>query len=336
MDSRDAQLEQQPTNLSSEFSLIAKYFKDLTGQRGVELGIGDDAALLVPEPGRQIVVATDTLVETVHFPPSASAEQIASRALCVNLSDMAAMGAKPRWFTLALTIPKHLASKQWLQGFSRGLAEISAQFDVALVGGDTTAGPLCISITMIGDVPAGEALQRSGAQVGDAIYVTGELADGAAALQAITNPKSPLHNSERLLTRFYRPQPQIELGIKLRGIASACIDISDGLVADLGHICAASSVNAQLSGALIPVHREVSENYPQNYLRWALSGGDDYQLCFTVPQVRRPVIDELIAESGLTATLVGQIVACKVRHELVEIDGEILSPNNRGFDHFSS
>lgn len=322
-------------NLSSEFSLIATYFKDLTGQRGVELGIGDDAALLCPDPSRQLVVATDSLVETVHFPATAGAEQIASRALCVNLSDMAAMGATPSWFTLALTIPKHLARQDWFQGFSLGLAQVSAEFDIALVGGDTTSGPLCISITMLGDVPVGAALQRSGACAGDGIYVSGVLGDGAAALDSLANPTSLLKDSERLLTRFYRPQPQIELGIRLRGIASACVDISDGLVADLGHICAASGVNAQLSSALLPVHREVVEAYPQQYLDWALTGGDDYQLCFTIPKSKRHSIDDLIARGELKATLVGHIEPPKSSGELVEIDGQTLQKNSRGFDHFS-
>ena len=219
--------------MASEFSFISRYFKDLTGQQGVALGIGDDAALIDMTPGQQLVVATDTLVEGVHFPLSATAEQIATRALCVNLSDIAAMGAKPKWFTLALTIPRETVSSDWLKGFSRGLAAVAKEYDLALVGGDTTAGPLTISITLLAEVPVDGALLRSGAAIGDSIYVTGTLGDGAAALAAITDISGDRRISNRLLNRFYCPQPQVQVGIKLRGLASACIDISDGLVADL-------------------------------------------------------------------------------------------------------
>jgi len=313
--------------------LIATYFDGLTAQSGVALGIGDDAALLNRSADQQLVVATDTLVESVHFPPEATAEQIATRALCVNLSDMAAMGATPRWFTLALTLPKSLANADWLSGFSRGLASVAKQFNIALIGGDTTAGPLCISLTLLAEVPGGQALQRSGAKAGDKLYVTGTLGDGAAALKTLKNRGKS--GSERLLTRFYRPQPQIEAGIKLRNIASACIDISDGLIADLGHICKASDVRCHIQSELLPIHSEVRALGPEQARGWALSGGDDYQLCFSVPPAHQSKLDQLIESGELVATPVGQILAPNNNYKLVTIDDCSAEPIEGGFDHFS-
>jgi thiamine-monophosphate kinase len=298
----------------------------------VALGIGDDAALVNPSPNFQLVVATDTLVESVHFPVDASAEQIATRALCVNLSDMAAMGATPRWFTLALTLEK--ADAPWLAGFSRGLAQVADEFALALIGGDTTAGPLTISMTLIGEVPIGEALPRAGANVGDSIYVTGTLGDGAAALKLLTsNDERGLVDSERLLTRFYRPQPQIQVGLKLRGIANACIDISDGLLADLAHLCRASAVSADLKSKRLPIHPDVEESYPQYSLDWALSGGDDYQLCFTVSQDKCTIVNRWIEVGDLNATMIGQIQPATGGNFPVRVDN-VTVELNRGFDHF--
>jgi thiamine-monophosphate kinase len=233
-------LSQSKDQSNNEFSLISRYFKKLTAQQDVVVGIGDDAAILEPTQGHQLILATDTLVASVHFPDEANAFQVATRSLCVNLSDMAAMGATPKWFTLALTLPKQLATTDWLQDFSQGLAEVARQYNVALVGGDTTAGPLTISITVAGELPAGEGLCRGGAQADDSIYVSGTLGDGAASLFQLT--QNPETISERLLQRFYSPPPQIELGVGLRDYATACIDISDGLVADLSHLCKASGL----------------------------------------------------------------------------------------------
>ncbi len=297
------------------------------------LGIGDDAALLNIAAGQQLVVATDTIVESVHFPPQATAEQIATRALCVNLSDMAAMGARPRWFTLALTLPRSLANAKWLEGFSQGLAAVAEQYDIALIGGDTTAGPLTISLTLMAEVPGSEALQRNGAKPGDAIYVTGTLGDGAAALEMINS--SDLTHSKRLLTRFYQPQPRIEAGIRLRNIATACIDISDGLIADLGHICMASGVRCNIQTELLPVHQELQQLWPEQAPDWALTGGDDYQLCFTVPSSYRQTVDQWIESGDFDATMVGQILAPDSSNNLVIVDGDASPDIKRGFDHFS-
>ena len=297
------------------------------------LGIGDDAALLNMPADQQLVVATDTLVESVHFPPQASAEHIATRALCVNLSDMAAMGARPRWFTLALTLPATMASTQWLESFSRGLATVAEQYDIALVGGDTTAGPLTISLTLLAEVPVAQSLRRDGAKPGDTLYVTGTLGDGAAALEIIN--RGDWAHSERLLTRFYQPQPQIEAGIRLRNVASACIDISDGLIADLGHICKASGVRSDIQTKLLPIHQELHQLWPQQAVDWALSGGDDYQLCFTVPQSRCEIVNQWIDAGEFDATMVGQILAPDNSKNLVIVDGSASADIKRGFDHFS-
>ena len=297
------------------------------------LGIGDDAALLNMPADQQLVVATDTLVESVHFPPQASAEHIATRALCVNLSDMAAMGARPRWFTLALTLPATMASTQWLESFSRGLATVAEQYDIALVGGDTTAGPLTISLTLLAEVPVAQSLRRDGAKPGDTLYVTGTLGDGAAALEIIS--RGDLAHSERLLTRFYQPQPQIEAGIRLRNVASACIDISDGLIADLGHICKASGVRSDIQTKLLPIHQQLHQLWPQQAVDWALSGGDDYQLCFTVPQSRCEIVNQWIDAGDFDATMVGQILAPDNSKNLVIVDGSASADIKRGFDHFS-
>lgn len=320
--------------MASEFTLISKYFKNLTGQRAVALGIGDDAALINTTSAQRLVVATDSLVEGIHFPSCANAEQIATRALCVNLSDIAAMGATPKWFTLALTIPPETASSQWLEAFSRGLATVAKEYDLALVGGDTTAGPLTISITLLGEVPADGALLRSGASVGDSIYVTGTLGDGAAALAEITD-NGATEVSKRLLDRFYNPQPQVQIGLKLRSLASACIDISDGFLADLGHICQASEVCAEISSQQLPIHPELKTNYPKQSVAWALSGGDDYQLCFTLPQQLSHKVDQWIEAGELDATMVGHIVAADDKHAIL-VDGNPVTTATRGYDHFSN
>jgi thiamine-monophosphate kinase len=307
----------------------------------VTLGIGDDAALINPSDNQQLVVASDTLVEGVHFPADATAKQIGTRALCVNLSDMAAMGAQPRWFTLALTLPEEKANSDWLAGFSAGIAEIAKQFDIALVGGDTTSGPLTVSLTLLGEVPAAESLQRSGAKVGDAIFVTGELGDGAAGLKSLSSNLSNSVDSDRLLQRFYTPQPQIKTAIKLRGIASACIDISDGLVADLGHICQASAVAATIYVEQLPIALDVRELAPDNYLNWALLGGDDYQLCFTVSADKLVAVEQLIDSGELHASKIGTVEIAaegtKSSDNLVTVLDSNNSPieiNKQGYDHF--
>ena len=301
------------------------------------LGIGDDAALLNVRPGQQLVMASDTLVTGVHFPESATPRQIATRALCVNLSDMAAMGAEPRWFTLALTLPRDKANAEWLAEFSAGLGHVASQHDLALVGGDTTSGPLTITLTLVGEVPSGEALTRGGASVGDSVFVTGSLGDGAAGLEVVSSKNSLHEDSDRLLHRFYSPEPQIQAGLKLRSIASACIDISDGLLADLGHICKASDVSAVIQAEQLPIAADVQQLSPQDALQWALCGGDDYQLCFTVAAEQLPVVERGIEKGELHACRIGSIEAYRDslnRVSVMDKNNMPLTIEKPGYNHF--
>ena len=315
-----------------EFSLISDYFKELTGQQNVAVGIGDDAAIIDIKADKQIAVATDTLVASVHFPNDASAEQIATRALCVNLSDMAAMGATPKWFTLALTIPKQLACSEWLQGFSQGLARIAGEYNVSLIGGDTTAGPLSISITVLGEIPTGRGLCRNGAKPDDIIYVSGTLGDGAAALHQIQH--QDLAQNTRLTERFYQPQPQIELGLGLVKYASACIDISDGLVADLSHLCKASSVLASINSQSLPIHADIKQAYSKQVRQWALTGGDDYQLCFTVPSIRQEQFEHWVSSTKFSVTAIGKMAALDHNQYYLKIDNQASFITAGGYSHF--
>ena len=321
-----------------EFEIIESYFKGLTAQDGVFLGIGDDAAILnlFPDPNSQLVVATDTLVENIHFPSNAHSYQIAQRALCVNLSDMAAMGAIPQWFTLSLSLPRKLATNSWLKGFSSGLAEVADEFKCSLIGGDTTSGSLSISITMLGEVPCGSAITRGGANDGDFIYVSGALGDGAAALSVLQGNKTiESISSERLLKRFYRPEPKIEFGIKLRDVASACIDISDGLVADLEHICRSSCVSANVRTKDIPINNDVKSQWGFDSMKWALFGGDDYHLCFTVPEHLTEKVDGWSADGLSDLKQIGRMTCCEDGVPQVFLDGSTVAQENRGFDHFA-
>ncbi|ETN93262.1 Thiamine-monophosphate kinase [Gammaproteobacteria bacterium MOLA455] len=301
------------------------------------LGIGDDAAVLNVTPGQQLVMASDTLVAGVHFPETASGREVATRSLCVNLSDMAAMGAKPRWFTLALTLPRDKANAEWLADFSAGLGDIAKQYDVALVGGDTTSGPLTLTLSLVGEVPVGEALTRGGAGSGDSVFVTGNLGDGAAALEIIVNDHVLHDDSDRLLRRFYCPEPQIQAGLKLRSIASACIDISDGLMADLGHICKASGVTAVIQTERLPIAAEILERSPLDALEWALCGGDDYQLCFTVAADQLASVEALIDLGELDARRIGTINPgdqSSVMVSVIDKNDTLLTVVKPGYNHF--
>lgn len=319
-----------------EFALIRQYFSSLGHASGVVLGVGDDAAVLDVPEGEQLVVTVDTLVAGVHFPLDASPGDIGHRSLRVNLSDIAAMGAQPRWFTLALTLPE--ANEVWLQQFSQALSEDAAFFGCALVGGDTTSGPLSITIQLFGTVPTGEALTRSGASAGDHIFVTGSLGEGAAALSLfdIDGPGLIDNDDERdiLLQRFYRPKPRLLDGLHLRGLASSALDISDGLVADLGHIAEASGLGADIYFEQLPVAPWLTLlSEPPVVADWVLSGGDDYELCFTVPQEGRQAVDELIQQGEVTACCIGQMtnekgVRCFDKH------GTLMSVKESGYQHF--
>jgi thiamine-monophosphate kinase len=321
-----------------EFRLIER-LRELTAQPrdDVRIGIGDDAAVLAPPPGKDLVVAIDTLVEGVHFPPGTAAADIGWKALAVNLSDLAAMGASPAWALLALTLPR--ADAAFVEGFAEGFAKLAQPHRLALVGGDTTRGPLTISVAVHGFVPPGQALTRAGARVGDAVLVTGTLGDAAAGLHLLQHPRrdGDSHAGLRgfLIERLNRPTPRLAVGTALRGQATACVDVSDGLLADLGHICAASGVAAEIEAALLPRSSALLELYDDTTaLHFALSGGDDYELCFTAPAARVAELQAGLARLGCGATKIGRIVEGEgVR--VCAADGAPLATDRPGWEHFA-
>ncbi|MBS0558302.1 MAG: thiamine-phosphate kinase [Proteobacteria bacterium] len=311
----------------AEFDLIERIRARCNVSRDdVILGIGDDAALLEVPAGHALAVSTDTLVADVHFPLEAAAFDVGWKALAVNLSDLAAMGAEPAWATLALTLPA--ADAAWVDGFAEGFAALARQHRVALIGGDTTQGPLSITVTIQGFVRADVALRRSGARVGDAVFVSGTLGDAAAALR---KTQSGSACDPRLLDRLHRPTPRVGLGMALRGRASACIDVSDGLVADLGHICAASGAGAQIDADALPASTALREVFDAPTRRgFQLAGGDDYELCFTAAQA------DLACMAGDDCPIkcIGRIVAgegVSVR----DAQGRAIDVPRAGWEHFA-
>lgn len=293
-----------------EFELIERFFKRRVSEPGVVVGIGDDGAVLRPAPGLEQVQVIDTLVEGVHFPVDANAEDIGYRVVAVNLSDIAAMGARPRWMTLALTLPPRDA--RWLDGFASGLFDAAGEFDVALVGGDTTSGEAVVAtVHVTGEVEAGKALLRSGARVGDTIYVTGTLGDAAAGLELLGRGDS----DSFLNNRFLRPRARIETGYQLAGRASAAIDVSDGLIGDLKKLLDASGVGGELDIERVPLSDAIKTHFNESdRTRFALNGGDDYELCFTAePDVVEGVdgvtpIGRITGEPRLTCRQNGVVV----------------------------
>jgi thiamine-monophosphate kinase len=317
-----------------EFELIRRYFSRMGAERAdVDLGVGDDAALLRVPEGSDLVAAVDTIVEGRHFPAGADARSIAHRALAVNLSDIAAMGAAPAWATLALTLPR--AEPEWLDGFARGLRDLACVHGVALVGGDTTAGPLTISVQILGHVPRGEALRRSGGKAGDVLAVTGTLGDAGAGLALATGALelSDSAAARELLRRFEYPTPRVEFGIAIRRIASAAMDISDGLVGDLPKLAAASGLGATVDVERLPVSRALQAAGDAERVRtWALGAGDDYELLIAVPPAR---FGELAARAGqlnLTFTAIGAL--CPGDAVNWTLHGGEFKPSVQGFDHF--
>lgn len=318
-----------------EFELIDRYFAQLGARRpDVQLGVGDDAALLSVPPGQDLVACVDTLVAGRHFPPDSHADDIGWRSLAVNLSDLAAMGATPAWATLALTLPEF--DEEWLEGFAAGFAALADQHGVALVGGDTTRGPLTISVSLMGLVPAGTALRRSGARPGDLIYVTGWPGDAAAGL-ALLQGRLQGQGADRgaLERKFRRPEPRVAFGSRLRGIASSCVDVSDGLAADLGRLVARSGAGAVVRAAELPLSRALYALAGEARAReFALGGGDDYELLYTVPPAARGRLLQLAASAGAPAChCIGEVVAGRGVRVLGE-RGELPLP--RGWDHFSA
>jgi thiamine-monophosphate kinase len=312
--------------LASEFDLIRKYFDRPARSRqdgsrqpaSVVLGVGDDAALMKLRSGMELAVSTDMLVEGRHFRKGADARSLGHKSLAVNLSDMAAMGATPRWATLALALPA--ANERWLAGFSKGFFALARRYGVELVGGDTTRGPLAICVTILGEVPKGQALRRDGARAGDDIWVSGRLGGAACALARPGDTAAA--------RRLHRPQPRVALGSRLRGIATAAIDVSDGFAQDLGHILERSRVGAVVSYAALPKHRIRDESLER---RCVLSGGDDYELLFTARPGAR--VDATAKALGLKLTRVGGIRRGRGLR-ILDANGRRLEPA-RGFDHFA-
>jgi thiamine-monophosphate kinase len=267
----------------AEFSLIYRYFSDLGRGAAVDLSVGDDCAILRLGAGERLATSVDTMVAGVHFPADSFPEDIGFRAVAAAASDLAAMGARPLGMTVALTLPE--ADELWLNAFSQGLAAAVSDFGLPLVGGDTTRGPLTISVQVLGALPMEQALLRSGASVGDKVCVSGTLGDAAGALAFLQDQWQPTpEHAEYLLQRFNRPQARLDLGLALLGRASAAIDVSDGLLADAGHMAAASGVKICIETDLLPLSPALSSHHSrEQILQWALTGGDDYELCFCLP-----------------------------------------------------
>jgi len=321
-----------------EFDLIARLRTRIAARADVPLGIGDDAALLQPPAGEQLAITADTLNAGVHFPHQTRPDDLGWKTLAVNLSDLAAMGAQPRWCTLSLSLPDD--DPAWLDAFADGFFALADAHDIVLVGGDTTRGPLSCALTAIGSVPPGLALRRDGARAGDDVWVTGTPGEAAAALALwqvgrldVSRPAAaPLLELWR--TRLLRPQPRVAAGLRLRGIAHACVDISDGLLADLGHLCECSEVGAELSLQALPpmVHGEFAS--PHQVRQWQLGGGDDYELCFTAPVMQRRAVWQALQGTQVAATRIGCIVPTP-GVVVYDVDGAPWHTPKCGYQHFS-
>ena len=324
-----------------EFDLIARYFTRPVRHGGAAaLGVGDDCALLAPRPGMQLAISSDMLVEGRHFFADVDPEALGHKALAVNLSDLAACAAKPLAFTLALALPR--VDEAWLAGFSKGLLALADAHGCELVGGDTTQGPLNICITVFGEVPAGQALLRSGARAGDDIYVSGTLGDARLALDALLGH---IHLPDELLAqarqRLERPTPRVALGLALRGIASSAMDVSDGLLGDLGHILRASGVGADIDTdetskliAARALFTSATARFDMELLRQCtLAGGDDYELAFTAPPALREAVAGAAATAATPVARIGRISA-EPGLRLADAQGRPLAGRYASFDHF--
>ncbi|KAA1171672.1 thiamine-phosphate kinase [Marinobacter salinexigens] len=315
-----------------EFELIRRYFRPLSGNAGSEaiiLGIGDDCAIQRIPDGHDLVFSVDTMVEGVHFPLNYNPENLAWRSLAAAVSDLAAMGASPVCFTLALTLPQ--SDDTWVESFARGLSQASRAFGLSLVGGDTTRGALTLSIQVHGTVPRGGALTRGGANVGDLVCVSGTLGDAGQALDYL-ELECPEGDVASVLARYHRPAPRLSLGMALAGCASAAIDVSDGLVADLGHILDASEVGAVVDASCLPISPALRRLAGTNAASKALYSGDDYELCVTIPREKWVDAGSRVREA---LTVVGHIDASRGLR-ILGPDGEEALARDAGFDHFRS
>ncbi len=315
-----------------EFTFIERLLKPLAAEMPGALELGDDAALLTPPAGRELVIAKDALVAGVHFFADDPAVLVAGKALRVNLSDLAAMGAEPLGYLLAIALPGSIEDA-WLEDFVRGLEQTQTRFGLGLLGGDTvsTPGPLTLSVTIIGHVPEGRALLRRGARPGDDVWVSGRLGEAGMGLRILRGLAVPEEEAMPLVARYHTPEPRLELGRALRGLAHAAIDISDGLVADLGHLCRRSG-----AGAVVELERLPVSDLVRGIPRWretVLTGGDDYELLFTAAPADRPAIENLSRELGLPLTVIGRITTGEgVR--VVDAEGRELPLDSPGWRHF--
>jgi len=320
----------------NEFELIARYFTRPPRSAAVVLGVGDDAALLAPTPGHVVVAAVDMLVGGRHFLPDADPEALGHKALAVNLSDIAAMGATPKWALLALALPD--GDPAWLAAFARGLYALADAHGVELVGGDTTRGPLNLCVTVLGEIPAGQALTRGGARAGDDVYVSGELGDAALAVAAQSGRvRLDPAALAACRARLDRPVPRLALGTRLRGVATAMLDVSDGLTGDLGHILEASRVGAVVDLARLPRSPQLAATLGGTdravALQCLLAGGDDYELCFTAAPEAADRIAAIARELGLPLTRIGTITSSGGLVVRDEAGTAIALP--RAYDHFA-
>lgn len=318
-----------------EFNLIDAYFlKRGSERRDIVLGIGDDCALVQAPADHEIAVTTDTMVAGVHFDEKTPARAIGHKIAAVNLSDLAAMGAEPSWLSLAITLPQQ--DDEWLAEFAAGLHEICRYYQCSLIGGDTTRGPLSVTITAQGLIPKGRALLRSGAKAGDWIYVSDKLGDAGLALAAEQDQIGlDDRHYQAVLERLHYPRPQVALGLALRGIASAAIDISDGLLADLRHILKASQVGAKLTLDELPLSLALTESLTADAaLTTALTAGDDYELCFTVPDERQGMLETALLHTAIKPVCIGRITAASEQVELWFEEKPWDTPEASGFDHF--
>jgi len=320
-----------------EFALIDRLRRRVRGREDVPLGIGDDAALLQPAPGEQLAVTTDTLNAGVHFPLDTAPADIGWKTLAVNLSDLAAMGAQPRWCTLSLSLPGD--EPAWVEQFADGFFALADAHGIALVGGDTTRGPLSLSITAIGTLPVGAALRRDAARVGDDLWITGMPGEAAAALalwQAGTLAVDRVAAEawqEALRQRLLRPTPRVAAGLRLRGLAQACVDVSDGLLADLAHICERSGVGARVELAGLPISDALRGTADRRIREWQVGGGDDYELCFTAAPADREAVQAALAFAAVEGHRIGRIVAGQGVQVLDE-EGCAWQPSRSGYQHF--
>jgi thiamine-monophosphate kinase len=313
---------------AAEFDLIDRIRARARQRDDVALGIGDDAALLQVPSGMQLVVTADTLNAGVHFPEATAPADIGWKSLAVNLSDLAAMGATPAWCTLSLSLPE--ADGNWVDAFLDGFLELADQHALALVGGDTTRGPLSISVTAMGLLETGSALRRDGARVGDDVWVTGTLGDAAAALEVLLAGREPW---AFLRKRLDRPVPRVAAGQRLSSLAHSCIDLSDGLLADLDHVCGRSGVGAEIELGKLPASIDLAALDPGDRMRWQASGGDDYELCFTASPRNRELVMQALDFTDASATLIGRIVAGQ-GVKAFDAEGREWHPLRSGYEHF--